>query len=119
MHEPEPAGLRQQSSWTTARRTPVGRCVRGRINTASSGVSSNRDKPIQNAYAESFIGKFRDEGLHENGFGSLGDARRTIEAWRRHYNEHRPHSSLGYLPPSAFATCQRKLKHATLTVDSP
>jgi putative transposase len=90
-----------------------------RINTASSCVSSNRDKPIQNAYAESFIGKFRDECLNENWFGSLGDARRTIEAWRRHYNEHRPHSSLGYLPPSAFATCQRKLKHATLTVDSP
>jgi hypothetical protein len=53
-----------------------------RINTASSCVSSNRDKPIQNAYAESFIGKFRDECLNENWFGSLGDAPhdRSLEA---------------------------------------
>jgi putative transposase len=55
-------------------------------------------KPRQNAVAESFIGKFRDECLNENWFLSLGDARRTIEAWRRHYNTCRPHSSLGYRP---------------------
>ena len=42
-------------------------------------------KPVQNAYVESFNGKFRDECLNEHWFVSLTDARRTIEAWRRHY----------------------------------
>jgi putative transposase len=60
-------------------------------------------KPIQNAFAESFIGRFRDECLNENWFVGLADARRVIEAWRRHYNEARPHSALGYLPPATFA----------------
>ena len=41
-------------------------------------------KPVQNAYVESFSGKFRDEWLNEHWFVSLADARRTIEAWRRH-----------------------------------
>ena len=60
-------------------------------------------KPIQNAYAESFLGRFRDECLNEHWFGSLNEARHTIEAWRRHYNEHRPHSALGYQTPEAYA----------------
>ena len=60
-------------------------------------------KPIQNAYVESFIGRFRDECLNEHWFGSLAEARRTIEAWRRHYNEARPHSALGYQTPEAYA----------------
>jgi putative transposase len=64
-------------------------------------------KPIQNAYVESFNGKFRDECLDENWFVNLADARRTIEAWRRHYNEARPHSALGYLAPAAYAEQNR------------
>jgi len=60
-------------------------------------------KPVQNAFVESFNGKFRDSCLNEHWFSSLADARRTIEAWRRHYNTERPHSSLGYIPPAAFA----------------
>jgi putative transposase len=60
-------------------------------------------KPIQNAFAESIIGKFRDECLNEKWFGGLPEARRIIEAWRIHYNEHRPHSSLGYLTPAQYA----------------
>lgn len=60
-------------------------------------------KPNENAFIESFNGKFRDECLNENWFVSLEDARRTIEEWRIDYNENRPHSSLGGLTPKEFA----------------
>ena len=59
-------------------------------------------KPIQNALVESFNGKFRDACLNEHWFLDLADARRTIEAWRVHYNTVRPHSSLGFLTPERF-----------------
>ncbi len=60
-------------------------------------------KPVQNAFVESFNGKFRDECLNEHWFTGLGDARQTIEAWRIDYNTRRPHSSLGYLTPVEYA----------------
>lgn len=60
-------------------------------------------KPNDNAFIESFNGKFRNECLNENWFLSLEDARRTIGEWRVDYNEHRPHSSLGGLTPKEFA----------------
>lgn len=60
-------------------------------------------KPIENAYIESFNGKFRDECLNDNWFLSLDDARKTIEAWRMDYNRHRPHSSLDNLTPMEYA----------------
>jgi putative transposase len=59
-------------------------------------------KPVQNAFIESFNGKMRDECLNEHWFLSLGEARQTIEAWRRDYNEVRPHSSLGNRTPQEF-----------------
>lgn len=61
-------------------------------------------KPIENAFAESFNGRFRDECLSTSWFTSLDDARRTIEDWRRDYNESRPHSALGGVSPAAFAS---------------
>jgi len=60
-------------------------------------------KPVQNAFIESFNGKFRDECLNEHWFVSLLDARHTIETYRRDYNGYRPHSSLGGLTPEEFA----------------
>ena len=60
-------------------------------------------RPVENAYIESFNGKFRDECLNEHWFSTLEDARRTIEEWRRDYNEERPHSSLGDLTPAEYA----------------
>ncbi len=60
-------------------------------------------KPTQNAFVESFNGKFRDGCLNQQWFRDLFDARRPIDAWRNHYNTGRPHSSLGYLPPAVFA----------------
>lgn len=60
-------------------------------------------KPIENAFIESFNGRFRDECLNLHWFANLADARRIIRRWRRDYNHVRPHSSLGYLPPVVFA----------------
>ena len=60
-------------------------------------------KPTQNAFVESFNGKFREYCLDLNWFASLEDARSTIESWRQHYNHVRPHRSLGRKPPAVFA----------------
>ena len=60
-------------------------------------------KPVQNAYVESFNGKFRDECLNEHWFAQLEQARTTVELWRQDYNESRPHSSLGNRTPREFA----------------
>jgi putative transposase len=60
-------------------------------------------KPVQNAYVESFNGKFRDECLNEHWFEQLDQARETIEEWHYDYNECRPHSSLGNRTPREFA----------------
>lgn len=65
-------------------------------------------KPMQSCFIESFNGRSREECPNANWFVTLTDARRKIEAWRRDYNEERPHSSLGYLAPRQFA----QLAHA-------
>jgi len=59
-------------------------------------------KPWQNGTDESFNGKFRDECLNMEWFRSRAEAKVIIETWRRHYNEVRPHSSLGYMTPHEF-----------------
>ncbi len=59
--------------------------------------------PWENGYAESFNSRFRDEILDREVFDSIRDARRLTAAWHQEYNERRPHSSLGYIPPSAYA----------------
>jgi len=64
-------------------------------------------RPMQNGYIESFNGKFRDECLNEQWFQSLPQARECIAEWRKDYNEVRPHSSLGRIPPAQFAQQQR------------
>ncbi len=56
--------------------------------------------PWENGYNESFNGSLRDELLNGEIFYSLAEAKVLIEAWRRHYNTIRPHSSLGYRPPA-------------------
>lgn len=60
-------------------------------------------KPTQNAFCESFNGRFREECLNDNQFQALVEAQVVIEAWRKDYNEERPHSSLNGLTPSEFA----------------
>ena len=64
---------------------------------------SRPGKPTDNAFVESFNGRLRDECLNTHWFLSLADARAKIEAWRRDYNESRPHTSLGWKTPSEYA----------------
>ena len=68
--------------------------------------SSRPGKPVDNAFIESFNGSLRDECLNTNWFLSIEDVRSKLEAWRRDYNEFRPHSSLGNMTPSDFAKSQ-------------
>jgi hypothetical protein len=62
-------------------------------------------KPTQNAFVESFIGRFRDECLNEDVFAGLAEARAVIERWRGDYNRVRPHSAHGGLTPEAAHLC--------------
>jgi putative transposase len=71
-------------------------------------------KPWQNGSTESFNGKFRDECLSLEWFRSRAEAKVVIETWRRHFNEVRPHSSLGYQTPAAFAAAIREQDAATV-----
>ena len=77
-------------------------------------------KPNENAYIESFNGKFRDECLNEHWFVSMTHARRVIEAWRIEYNTERTHSSLDDLTPEEFAMklSQQSQQSVSLTADS-
>ena len=59
--------------------------------------------PWENGYIESFNGKFRDDVLNRELFHSVKEAKVIAESWRLEYNNHRPHSSLGYKTPAAFA----------------
>lgn len=69
-------------------------------------------RPTQNAFVESFNGRFRQECLNQQWFLTLDDARKTIETWRQFYNTQRPHSALR-CPPQVFA--QRTHEELLLT----
>jgi len=60
-------------------------------------------KPTQNGFVESFNGRMRDELLNETLFFTIGQARSIVARWTHDYNTERPHSSLGYATPAAFA----------------
>jgi putative transposase len=64
---------------------------------------SRPGKPTDNAFAESFNARFRDECLDQHWFASLEEARQTIEAWRVEYNTERPHRGLRHQTPVAYA----------------
>ena len=67
-------------------------------------------KPIENAYVESFNGKFRDECLNEHWFLNMVDAQIQIEAWRIDYHTVRPHRSLQNRTPDQFAQLSRRAR---------
>ncbi len=94
-----PAFLRSDNGPEFASRAMLRRIVEQGIETALIEPG----KPWQNGVVESFNGKFRDECLSLEWFRSRAEAKVVIEQWRRHYNAVRPHSSLGYLTPTAFA----------------
>lgn len=65
-------------------------------------------RPMQNGYVESFNGKFRDEHLNESWFETLQQARNAAAIWKQDYNQVRPHSSVGRIPPAEFAHLHRQ-----------
>ena len=77
-------------------------------------------KPNENAYIESFNGKFRDECLNEHWFVTHGAGAAVIESWRIEYNTERPHSSLGDLTPRSSPRRRRTAyeRRVSLTADS-
>lgn len=76
-------------------------------------------RPMQNGHVESFHGKLRDECLNASWFGNLWEARAKIGAWKEEYNEERPHSSLGYVTPGAFALRVAALRSPTAPCAPP
>ena len=63
---------------------------------------SRPGKPTDNGFIEAFNSKLRSECLNAHWFMNLADAREKLEDWRRHYNEDRPHSAIGYNVPIAM-----------------
>jgi transposase InsO family protein len=59
--------------------------------------------PWENGYIESFHARLRDDLLDREVFHSVKDVKVLVEGWRLEYNNHRPHSGLGYMTPAAFA----------------
>ena len=76
-------------------------------------MALHRAGQLQNGYIESFNGRMRDELLNESLFFDLDQARQVIGAWVADYNTARPHSSLGYKTPAAYA------EHLTATGQHP
>jgi putative transposase len=72
-------------------------------------------KPVQNAFAESFIGRLRDELLNETLFRSLAHTRAVLEAWGADYNTDRPHSRLAWMSPAGYAAARRSAACAPTT----
>ena len=90
---------RRRSASTTAPSSSARISICGRIMHGVTLDFSRPGKPTDNAFIESFNGKFRAECLNANWFLSLDEARRKCEAWRRDYNEVRPHSAIGNKTP--------------------
>jgi putative transposase len=91
---------------------PCGICItaRGLLKTGDRSPHANRalaGKPTQNAFAESFIGRLRDELLNETLFRSLPHTHTVLESWRTDRNHHRPHSRLGWMSPAVYAETRR------------
>ncbi len=74
-------------------------------------------KPTQNANIESLNGKIRDELLNMHCYTSIFEARQSAEAWRKDYNDVRPHSALGFLTPREFA--DKSKSHQSCEVIKP
>jgi transposase InsO family protein len=86
----------------------IGRQIKDWLaSTGAEGLYIEGGAPWQNGYAESFNSRFRDECLNMNMFYTVKEAREIMKSWQKQYNEKRPHSSLGGLPPKIFAArCQ-------------
>ncbi len=82
----------------------IAAAIRSWLGTSGIGVLYvEPGSPWQNGYAESFHARLRDELLNAEVFETLGEAKTLAMQWRLEYNHRRPHSSLGYVTPAAFA----------------
>jgi transposase InsO family protein len=72
------------------------------LNQGSRSQFTKPGSPWQNGHAESFMARLRAECLNAEVFYNLADARLKLDLFRRYYNQVRPHSSLGYVPPAQF-----------------
>jgi putative transposase len=82
----------------------IARAIRSWLNSARvQTLYIEPGSPWENGYAESFHGRLRDELLDAELFGCLAEAKMLSTQWRLEYNHRRPHSSLGYVAPAAFA----------------
>lgn len=64
-------------------------------------------KPVQNAFAESFNGKMRDECLNAHWWRTIAEAQQGCEEYRTLFNGVRPHRSLGKRTPEEFIAAER------------
>ena len=117
---PKYAGYRNRQPLTTVRSSTARWLDEWSYIDALSSFLHQAGKPNENAYIESFNGRFRDECLNEHWFLSLAHARSAIEAWRIEYNTERPHSSLGGQMPPEFARAllQEDAERVSLTAGS-
>lgn len=76
-------------------------------------------KPTENGFIESFNGRLRDECLNVEIFHSMAEVTGKLAAWRRDYNQHRPHSSIGDLTPMEFAYRHRHSPSPSLNCGRP
>ena len=110
-----PAALRCDNGPEFTSRHFLAWCVERKI----ALVHIEPGRPMQNGHVESFHGKLRDECLNASWFGNLWDARRKIAAWKKEYNEERPHSALGYVAPREFARRMAALRSPTAPCAPP
>jgi len=75
--------------------------------------------PWENAYAESYHSRLRDEVLCREEFATLPEAQAILQGWRQEYNQERPHSALGYQTPDAFAAACRRAQACSATLCRP
>jgi putative transposase len=99
-----PRAVRTDNGPEFTSRAFLGWCERNKIQ----HILIEPGRPMQNGYIESFNGKFRDECLNEHWFETLAQPREVIRAWVQDYNEVRPHSSIGRMPPRRFARLHRQ-----------
>ncbi len=75
--------------------------------------------PWENAYSETFISRLRDELLDREVFANVKEAKVLAEDYRDHYNHHRPHGALGYLPPAEFAAVEALSAKSSVPTEEP
>ena len=107
---------RRRFDLTTEANSQVFACFNGGADRGVILHLIDPGKPTQNAQIESLNERIRDEFLNAHSFSNIYSARQLAALWRDDYNETRPHSSLGYLTPKAFAEAHENNPPSQLSV---